>query len=64
MRAGTTTNVAIEPLGTDRLHRLGAAFLLLLLPSLATELDTSDYTPEPAFTLYLLGGIVITAMLA
>ncbi len=36
---------------------LGAAFLLLLLPSLATELDTSDYTPEPAFTLYLLGGM-------
>jgi diguanylate cyclase (GGDEF)-like protein len=54
-----------------RLRRLAfAAFMILgfflvlwLVPWLPGGLDTADYTPELAFTVYLLGGVALTALL-
>lgn len=43
---------------------MAAAFLFWAIPWLPSGLDTSDYTPELAFTTYLLGGIAITAVAA
>lgn len=41
----------------------GAAALLWLLPWLPGGLDTEDYTPELAFTIYLLSGAAVTGIL-
>lgn len=38
---------------------LSAVTLLWLLPWLPSGLDTTDYTPELSFTVYLLGGLLI-----
>ena len=43
---------------------LGIFLLLWLLPWLPSGLDTDDYTPEMAFTVYLLGGVAFMALLA
>ena len=43
---------------------LGIFLLLWLVPWLPSGLDTDDYTPEMAFTVYLLGGVALTALLA
>ena len=39
-------------------------YLIWLVPWLPSGLDTDDYTPELAFTVYLLGGVAITGVLA
>lgn len=43
---------------------LAIALLLWLVPWLPSGLDTSDYTPQVEFTVYLLGGVTIFAVLA
>lgn len=43
---------------------MAAATFLWLIPWLPIGLDASDYSPELAFTVYLLGGLVITGILA
>ena len=40
---------------------LAALFILWAIPWLPSGLDTGDYTPELAFTTYLLLGVVLTA---
>jgi GGDEF domain-containing protein len=41
-----------------------AIFIAWLVPWLPSGLDTDDYTPEMAFTIYLLGGAVFIGLLA
>lgn len=43
---------------------MGGFILLWLVPWLPSGLDTSDYTPEMAFTVYLLGGAALIGLLA
>src|SRR3990172_13214301 len=43
---------------------LGIFLLLWLVPWLPSGLDTDDYTPEMAFTVYLLAGVALMALLA
>ena len=43
---------------------LAALFLLWAIPWLPSGLDTDDYTPEVAFTTYLLLGVVLTGAAA
>ena len=43
---------------------LGGVILLWLIPWLPSGLDTSDYTPEMAFTVYLLGAAALLGVLA
>ncbi len=43
---------------------LAVALLLWLVPWLPSGLDTKDYTPQVEFTVYLLGGVTIFAVLA
>ena len=43
---------------------LAALFILWAIPWLPSGLDTGDYTPELAFTTYLLLGVVLTAAAA
>lgn len=43
---------------------MGAVVLLWLVPWLPSGLDTNDYTPEMAFTVYLLGGAAVLGLLA
>lgn len=43
---------------------LAAIFLLWAVPWLPSGLDVDDYTPELAFTVYLLGGVALVGLLA
>lgn len=43
---------------------LAVLFLLWAFPWLPSGLDTNDYTPELAFTVYLMGGVALAGLLA
>lgn len=43
---------------------MATLFLLWVLPWLPAGLDTDDYTPQLAFTVYLLGAVAVTGALA
>lgn len=49
----------LSRLALAALIMLSAVTLLWLLPWLPSGLDTTDYTPELSFTVYLLGGLLI-----
>ena len=55
---------AIKWFGAGHMFVMAAVFILSLPPGLPSEPDTNDYTPELAFTMYLFGGVAITAVLA